>query len=55
MLLMGRYDFGIRLRAPDDDTAAKFVLAARSEGNVRIETMRAFTEEEYLQIIGAIP
>jgi|SRR3954466_4288198 uncharacterized protein with GYD domain len=55
VLLMGRYDFGLWLRAPDDDTAAKFVLAARSEGNVRIETMRAFTEEEYLQIIAAIP
>lgn len=55
VLLMGQYDFGVRLRAPDDDTVAKFALAVSSEGNVRIETMRAFTEEEYREIIAGIP
>ena len=55
VLLMGQYDFGVRLRAPDDDTVAKFALAISSEGNVRTETLRAFTEEEYRQIIAGIP
>ena len=55
VLLMGQYDFGIRLRAPDDDTVAKLVLAISSLGNVRSETMRAFTEEEFRQIVDTLP
>lgn len=55
VLLSGQYDFGVRLRAPDDDTVAKLVLAISSQGNVRTETMRAFTEEEFRQIIDGLP
>jgi uncharacterized protein with GYD domain len=55
VLLMGQYDFGIRLRAPNDDTVAKFGLAVSSQGSVRSETMRAFSEEEFRQIVDMLP
>jgi uncharacterized protein with GYD domain len=32
--------------APNDETVAKLALAAAGRGNVRTETLRAFTEDE---------
>jgi uncharacterized protein with GYD domain len=52
---MGQYDFITIIDAPDDETAAKFALTTASEGNVRIETLRAFTEDEYGEIIASLP
>ena len=54
-LVMGQYDFITIIEAPDDKTAAKFALSTASEGNVRVETLRAFTEEEYGDIVAALP
>jgi len=54
-LVMGIYDAIIITEAPDDETAAKLSMAIGSQGNVRIETLRAFTEEEYRKIISALP
>ena len=54
-LVMGRYDLVVITEAPDDETAAKASLAVRSQGNVKTETLRAFTEEEYQSIISALP
>jgi uncharacterized protein with GYD domain len=53
-LVTGRYDMVVVVDAPDDATAAKVALALGSRGNVRTETMRAFTEQEYRTIIGAL-
>ncbi len=52
---MGRYDAVVIAEGPDDETAAKLALAIGSQGNVRTETLRAFTEKEYLKIIAALP
>jgi uncharacterized protein with GYD domain len=52
--LMGRYDMAILSEAPDDLTLARLALSLASLGNVRTETMRAFTEDEYRQIISGI-
>ncbi len=54
-LVMGRYDIIIVLEAPDDQTVAKWALGLSSKGNVTTETLRAFTEDEYRKIIGALP
>lgn len=43
------------LEAPDDETVATMVLTIASRGNVRTETHRLFTEEEYGGIIMGIP
>lgn len=45
-LTMGQYDAVAISEAPDDRTIAKLALAAGARGNVRTETMRAFTDEE---------
>jgi uncharacterized protein with GYD domain len=45
-LTMGQYDAIAITEAPDDHAIAKLALAAGARGNVRTETLRAFTEEE---------
>ena len=54
-VVTGQYDFVAVIEAPDDETAATVGLALSAQGNVRTETMRAFTEEEYRRIIAALP
>jgi uncharacterized protein with GYD domain len=54
-LVLGIYDAIIITEAPDDETAAKLSLAIGSQGNVRVETLRAFTEDEYRNIISVLP
>ena len=49
-LTMGQYDAVAISDAPDDQTIARLALAAGARGNIRTETMRAFTAEEALQI-----
>lgn len=52
---MGRYDAIAIAEAPDDATMAKLALAGGSQGFLRTETMRAFTEEEISKIVGSLP
>ena len=54
-LTMGRYDLVSIIEAPDDESVAKLVLAFGSGGAIRTETLRAFTEDEYRQLIAALP
>ncbi len=51
---MGRYDGVIVFEAPDDATAAAVMMSGCSLGNVRTETLRAFTEEEIKGVIGKV-
>ena len=54
-LTVGQYDAVVVIEAPDDETVAKASLAIGAIGNVRLETLRAFTEDEYREIVGALP
>ena len=54
-LVMGQYDAVLIAEAPDGETVAKLILATGSQGNVRTETMRAFSEDEYRKLIAALP
>jgi uncharacterized protein with GYD domain len=54
-LTMGRYDIVTISEAPDDTTAAKVALTVGAAGNVTTETLRAFTEDEYREIVAALP
>jgi len=40
---------------PDDETASVFVLSNAMVGNIRSETMRAFTAEEMQRIRQKLP
>lgn len=53
--VIGQYDTVVVVEAPDDETVARMALALGSLGNVRTETLRAFTEDEYRKIIAALP
>ena len=52
---MGQYDVVTIAEFPDDETVARAGLAGASQGYVRSETLRAFTEEEYRKIVGSLP
>ena len=54
-LAMGRYDMVAFTEGPDDVTAAKLALAIGSAGAIRTETLRVFTEDEYREIVAALP
>lgn len=51
---MGRYDGVVIAEFPDDDTAARAALTLASGGNVTTETLRAFTLEEFGDIVDAM-
>jgi len=54
-LVMGQYDQVVVAEMPDDEALTKVALAIGALGNVRTETMRAFTDEEYNKLIAGLP
>jgi uncharacterized protein with GYD domain len=54
-LVMGHYDVVVITEAPDDETAARISLGTAMQGNVRMETLRAFTEAEFRKIVTSLP
>jgi uncharacterized protein with GYD domain len=54
-LVLGQYDAVAILEAPDDETATRLSLMIGAQGNVRTETLRAFTEEESRGILDSLP
>jgi len=54
-LAMGRYDVVLVAEAPNDEVVAKATLAIGSRGAVKTETFRVFNENEYRDIIKALP
>jgi uncharacterized protein with GYD domain len=51
----GEYDVVIIIEAPNDETVMSLMLKVGSAGNVRTKTLRAFTAEEGMKIIGGLP
>jgi uncharacterized protein with GYD domain len=51
---MGRHDTVLIVEAPDDAAIAAFALSSGKLGNVRIETLRAFTQGEINQILARV-
>jgi uncharacterized protein with GYD domain len=54
-LVLGEYDAVSISELPDDETYARFILSTASQGNVSTTTLKAFTEDEYRRIVGALP
>jgi len=52
-LTMGDYDMVIVWEFPDDKTCAKFALGVARQGNVRTQTLKAFLENDYREILAA--
>ena len=53
-MVTGRYDMVAICEAPDEGTLARALLSVTSKGNITSETCRAFTEQEYRQIVGGL-
>ncbi|MFE1602361.1 GYD domain-containing protein [Methylobacterium sp. ID0610] len=53
-LTMGPYDFVAIYEAPDDAVAARFSLQLGMLGNLRAETLKAFPEAAYRQIVQSL-
>ena len=51
---LGRYDVVAILDAPDEATVASLGLSIGAAGNVRMQTLRAFTEAEIGPILGKV-
>ncbi len=49
---VGHYDVVAVIEGPDDETITSVLLSLGSQGNVRTESLRAFSAEEMNGIIG---
>jgi len=54
-LTMGPYDLVLIVQAPSAQVAASLLLSIGSQGNVSTQSMRAFTEEEFKQVVASMP
>jgi len=52
---LGQHDGVVIFEAPNDETATRLLVATGMLGNVRTETMRAFSEEEMERIVQGLP
>jgi uncharacterized protein with GYD domain len=51
---LGQYDIVTIIEAPNEEAATALGLSAGSLGNVRTQTLRAFTSEEMGRILGKV-
>jgi len=49
---LGHYDIVVICEAPDDETATAAFLSLAAAGNIRTQTLRAFSRDEMNAIIG---
>ncbi len=54
-LTLGDTDLVAHVEADSDEAMARFALAVGSQGNVRTKTLRAFTEDEFREIVQSLP
>lgn len=52
---LGHHDLVVIMEAPDDESLSAFGFALGSAGNVRTQTLRAFTKDEVGTILGKLP
>lgn len=52
--VLGRYDVVWIIDAPNDEVVAGISLQLSSKGATKAETLRAFSESEYLNILGTV-
>ncbi|MBW2565980.1 MAG: GYD domain-containing protein [Deltaproteobacteria bacterium] len=53
--VMGEYDYVSVGEFPSDEAAMTYSMALGSQGNVRVTTLRAFTEEEFAGMVSKLP
>ncbi|MEE9532119.1 MAG: GYD domain-containing protein [Syntrophobacteria bacterium] len=53
--VLGEYDLVSIAEFPNDETVLSLALAFGSQGNVRSTTLKAFTKEEFAEIVKKLP
>ena len=53
-LTMGQYDHVCIIEATDDEAFATAMLSLGAQGNVKTETLKAFTEDQYRKICASV-
>jgi uncharacterized protein with GYD domain len=53
-MTMGRYDTVSFWEAPNDESMTKAVLALASQGNLRTETLRAYSRDELSALVAEL-
>ena len=51
---LGAYDVVLILEAPNDETAAALMMKAGSLGNIKSQTLRAFTESQVSTVLSKL-
>lgn len=51
---LGKFDVVTTMEAPDDETAAAIMMKAGSLGNMKSQTLRAFTENDIGSILSKV-
>jgi uncharacterized protein with GYD domain len=51
---MGKYDGIAIIECPSDDAEAALILSSGSKGNVRTVTMKAYSEDQFRNIIAKV-
>ena len=51
----GEYDYVAIGEGPDDKTALAFSLALESLGNVTVTSLKAYSRQEFADIVGRVP
>jgi uncharacterized protein with GYD domain len=54
-LVMGAYDLVLITELPSDEAVARLALGTGALGNVRTTTMRAFTRQQFRDIVASLP
>ena len=52
---LGQYDVVAVVEAPDDEAMAAVAVRIGSAGDLRTTTLKAFTQDEFLQLIERLP
>ena len=52
---LGKYDLVAVIEAPDEASATAFALVIASAGNIRMQTLRAFSMDEMSGILAKMP
>jgi len=53
--VMGEYDYVIIGECPSDEVMMTFLLGLGSLGNTRTTTLKAFTKDEFVEIVKKLP
>jgi len=53
--VMGKYDYVVIAEAPSDEAMMSYLLALGSLGNVKPLTMKAFTKEQFSDLVKKLP